>query len=126
MADGKKPNPSLLSQFTTWAGSSQPSIYLPLTGVGIAALLHAANRNNIVEEERNKELLRSMLLGGLAGTGAELARLGIAGAVHRVGDNNQINRNDIAAVIKPEGQRAITGGGNILGNVNSYLPWSRN
>ena len=109
MADGKKPNPNLLSQFTTWAGSSQPSIYLPLTGVGVAALLHAANRKNIVEEDRNKELWRSMLLGGLAGTGAELARLGVAGAVHRIGDDHQINRNDIAATIKPEGLPAVTG-----------------
>lgn len=104
-----KPNPSVLSQFTTWAGSSQPSIYLPLTGAGIAALLHVANRNNIVEEDRNKELMRSLLLGGLAGTGAELARLGVAGAAHRIGNDYQINPNDVAGTIRPTDDRGWKG-----------------
>lgn len=97
-ADGKT-NPSLFSQFTTWATTPQPSIYLPLTGMGIAGLLHAANRNNIVEDERTKELLRSLLLGGLAGTGAELTRLGLAGATKRLGSKQNIPQGDVAALV---------------------------
>ena len=96
---GEKVNPSLLSQFTTWAATPQPSVYLPLTGMGIAALLHAANRNNIVEEERNKELWRSLLLGGLAGTGAELTRLGVAGAANRLGSKQNIPKEDVVALV---------------------------
>lgn len=92
---------SVLDQFTSWAGNPQPSAALPVTGVGAGLLRHFISRKDIPEAERKKELIRSVLLGGLSGTGLELARLGTANMANTYNENNVIPR-DVKAYYVPD------------------------
>ena len=58
--------------------NDQASPLLPVAGLGAGALTGLLTRKQLPQEEVGKYLLRCTLMGGLTGTGAELARVGSA------------------------------------------------
>lgn len=67
---------SVSENIIRFLANKQPSLLLPAVGVGLGGLSHLVNKKYIPEEERTEALLKSLYLGGLMGSGAELARLG--------------------------------------------------
>lgn len=78
------------NNFTKSAENAKLSLLLPTLGLAMGFGNHVIQRGNLSKEERNRHLLRSMLLGGLAGTGAELMRYGITDAATRFGRSDNI------------------------------------
>lgn len=83
----------LITNITTWAQKPQFSIALPLAGLTAGEIAYLLRRKNLSPEERGKAHFQDLLLGGLAGTGLELARWGTAGFVDHSQSNNSIPKN---------------------------------
>lgn len=71
-----KIGPTVSEHIIRFLKNKQPSLLLPVAGVGFGGLAHLANRKYVPEDERTEDLLKALYLGGLMGSGAEIARLG--------------------------------------------------
>lgn len=71
-----KSHPTVSEYIIRFLKNKQPSLLLPAAGVGFGGLAHLVNRKYVPEDERTEDLLKSLYLGGLMGSGAEVARLG--------------------------------------------------
>ena len=78
-------------RFIKTAGDAKISWILPSIGLAMGLGNHIIQRRDLDPEDRNYHLLRSTLLGGMAGTGAELMRYGALNMAGRVGSNESSN-----------------------------------
>lgn len=72
---------NLFENIITWAKNDQASPILPVLGLTAGALSTALRRNSIPKEKFKRDLVRNIILGGLAGAGAEVARAGVGRAM---------------------------------------------
>ena len=77
-------------RFTKTAEDAKISWILPSIGLAMGLGNHILQRGNLDPEDRMRHLLRSTLLGGMAGTGAEMMRYGGLRFINRIGDKHQI------------------------------------
>lgn len=72
---------TILDYFIDYLSNTQPSAILPAVGIGTGLVSSLLRRGAMPEDARNRDLMNSLLLGGLAGTGAEMTRYGGANAL---------------------------------------------
>lgn len=77
-------------RFIKTAGDAKISLILPGIGVALGIGNHLLQRKDMEPEGRFRSLMRSMLLGGMAGTGAEMLRLGGTNFVNRFWQDKNI------------------------------------
>lgn len=82
---------TVLDYFIDYLSNTQPSAALPALGVGIGLVSSLLRRGAMPEDARNRDLMNSLLLGGLAGTGAEMTRYGGANALATLKRRNVLN-----------------------------------
>ena len=95
------------NHFTKSAENAKLSLLLPGLGLAMGLGNHVIQRKDLSKDERTRHMLRSMLLGGLAGTGAELMRYGATNAINRFGSNDQIP-DGVRGVIVPDPDNSET------------------
>lgn len=89
-------------QFTKEAGKPQLSLILPVLGMSAGAITHALRRRDLPLEEKDKDLVKSLLLGGLSGSGMELMRYGGLSALHHLGSwDTQIPKGTRGVIVPP-------------------------
>ena len=71
------------NSLTKQADKAKPSYWLPLAGTAVGLGSHLIQRGSLDKKDKDYHLLRSLLLGGMAGTGAELMRLGVLNGYKR-------------------------------------------
>lgn len=81
---------TILDYFIDYLSNTQPSGVLPTIGVGAGVLSSLIRRGSIPPESKNSDLINSILLGGLAGTGAEMARFGGANTYDTLSTANRL------------------------------------
>ena len=71
------------NSLTKQAENAKPSYWLPAAGALVGLGSHIIQRGDLDKKDKDYHLLRSVLLGGMAGTGAELLRLGVTNGYRR-------------------------------------------
>lgn len=90
-------------RFIKAAEPAKISWILPSIGVAMGLGNHLIQRQDIEPEGRFRSLMRSMLLGGMAGTGAELMRVGGTNLYNRFWKEDYDNiPDDIHGVVIPK------------------------
>lgn len=107
MAEKTRPG-TFLDQFTQYVRNEQMSPVLPVAGLSLGAITHLLRRKSIPSGDHTRDLLRSILVGGLTGTGAEIARVGGARLYSDITSNNSIP-NGVVGVVNPRSLHSDNG-----------------